>query len=41
MAVSYNEAPLRRVVITGMGVVAANGSDHATFWRSIRDGDSR
>jgi len=40
MAVSYNEAPLRRVVITGMGVIAANGSDHETFWRTTRNGQS-
>ena len=30
----------RRVVITGVGVIAANGSDIDTFWRSIRDGRS-
>jgi 3-oxoacyl-[acyl-carrier-protein] synthase II len=30
----------RRVVITGMGVIAANGSDLDTFWRSIREGRS-
>jgi 3-oxoacyl-[acyl-carrier-protein] synthase II len=30
----------RRVVITGMGVVAANGCDLKTFWSSIRDGRS-
>ena len=40
MAASYTESPVRRVVITGMGVVAANGSDLATFWESIRDGTS-
>lgn len=30
----------RRVVITGMGVIAANGSTHKKFWESIRDGRS-
>ncbi len=30
----------RRVVITGMGVVAANGCDLGTFWKSIREGKS-
>src|SRR2546426_3387729 len=30
----------RRVVITGMGVIAANGKDLQTFWSSIRDGVS-
>lgn len=30
----------RRVVITGMGVIAANGQDLDTFWKSIRDGKS-
>lgn len=30
----------RRVVITGMGVVAANGQDLDTFWNSVRDGIS-
>jgi len=30
----------RRVVITGMGVIAANGRDLTTFWQSIRDGVS-
>jgi 3-oxoacyl-[acyl-carrier-protein] synthase II len=33
------DAP-RRVVITGVGVIAANGSEPATFWRTIRDGAS-
>ena len=28
----------RRAVITGMGVIAPNGNDLATFWESIRDG---
>ena len=32
--------PQRRAVITGMGVVAANGSTHDEFWRAIRDGVS-
>lgn len=30
----------RRVVITGMGVIAANGQDLDTFWKSVRDGNS-
>ena len=30
----------RRVVITGMGVIAPNGCDLSTFWESIRDGRS-
>jgi 3-oxoacyl-[acyl-carrier-protein] synthase II len=30
----------RRVVITGMGVVAPNGKDVKTFWESTRDGHS-
>ena len=30
----------RRAVITGMGVIAANGLDLATFWYSIRNGVS-
>lgn len=30
----------RRVVVTGMGVVAPNGNDLTTFWESIRDGRS-
>ena len=32
--------PGRRVVITGAGVIAANGCDLDTFWRSVRDGQS-
>lgn len=32
--------PRRRVVVTGMGIVAPNGSDLATFWESIRHGKS-
>lgn len=36
----FTFAAQRRVVITGMGVIAANGSDLATFWRSVRDGAS-
>ena len=31
---------LRRVVITGMGVIAPNGSDLKTFWTSVRNGQS-
>lgn len=30
----------RRVVITGMGVIAPNGQDLETFWKSVRDGKS-
>ena len=36
---SYDERR-RRVVITGMGVIAPNGNDLATFWESLRDGRS-
>lgn len=36
----FNDELKRRVVITGAGVIAANGSDLGTFWRSIRDGQS-
>lgn len=32
--------PPRRVVITGMGVIAPNGQDVDTFWDSIRNGIS-
>jgi 3-oxoacyl-[acyl-carrier-protein] synthase II len=35
-----SEAVRRRVVITGMGVIAPNGQDLDTFWRSVRDGVS-
>lgn len=35
-----SDAPRRRAVITGIGVVAPNGQDVDTFWRSIRDGQS-
>ena len=31
---------LRRVVITGMGVIAPNGSDLDSFWQSLRAGQS-
>ena len=34
------EIPLRRAVITGMGVVAPNGNDLASFWSSVRSGRS-
>ena len=34
------EPPPRRVVITGMGVVAPNGCDLDTFWNSVRAGRS-
>ncbi len=30
----------RRVVVTGMGVIAPSGKDLVTFWESIRDGRS-
>jgi 3-oxoacyl-[acyl-carrier-protein] synthase II len=30
----------RRVVITGIGIIAANGSNKKAFWESIRDGRS-
>jgi 3-oxoacyl-[acyl-carrier-protein] synthase II len=30
----------RRAVITGMGVIAPNGQDLDTFWRTVRDGIS-
>lgn len=30
----------RRVVITGLGVIAPNGKDLDTFWRTVRDGES-
>ena len=30
----------RRVVITGMGVIAPNGSDLDSFWKTVRDGES-
>jgi 3-oxoacyl-[acyl-carrier-protein] synthase II len=35
-----SDEPRRRAVITGIGVVAPNGQDVDTFWRSIRDGQS-
>ena len=38
--VRYVEDARRRVVITGAGVIAANGSDLRTFWSSIREGRS-
>lgn len=34
------ETPVRRVVVTGMGVIAANGQSLQTFWDSIRTGQS-
>lgn len=33
-----SDEPQRRAVITGIGVVAPNGQDVDTFWRTIRDG---
>jgi 3-oxoacyl-[acyl-carrier-protein] synthase II len=32
--------PERRVVVTGLGVIAANGLEVETFWKSIVDGNS-
>ncbi|HAV64278.1 MAG TPA: hypothetical protein DCY13_18170, partial [Verrucomicrobiales bacterium] len=32
--------PVRRVVITGLGVLAPNGNDLASFWESIVAGRS-
>jgi 3-oxoacyl-[acyl-carrier-protein] synthase II len=40
MAFELHPYQSRRVVITGMGVVAANGSNLETFWRTARDGES-
>ena len=34
------DAPERRVVITGMGVIAPSGKDIETFWANVRDGIS-
>ena len=34
------DSPSRRVVITGLGVIAPNGCDLATFWRSVCAGTS-
>jgi len=34
------DLPERRVVITGMGVIAPSGKDLDTFWRNVRDGIS-
>ncbi|MEQ2006704.1 MAG: beta-ketoacyl-[acyl-carrier-protein] synthase family protein [Limisphaerales bacterium] len=34
------DSPTRRVVITGLGVVAPNGCDLGTFWSSVREGRS-
>jgi len=38
MEVNYRSR--RRVVITGMGVIAPNGHDLKTFWESVRNGES-
>ncbi len=35
-----SDHPQRRVVITGLGVVAPNGCDLGTFWSSVRAGTS-
>ena len=37
---SIEPGQTRRVVITGMGVIAANGKDLQTFWSTIRNGIS-
>jgi 3-oxoacyl-[acyl-carrier-protein] synthase II len=34
------DVPERRVVITGMGVIAPSGKDIKTFWNNVRDGVS-
>ena len=34
------DVPERRVVITGMGVIAPSGKDIKTFWANVRDGIS-
>jgi 3-oxoacyl-[acyl-carrier-protein] synthase II len=34
------DVPERRVVITGMGVIAPSGKDIKTFWANVRDGVS-
>ncbi len=34
------ESPMRRVVITGMGIIAPNGRDLRNFWNAVRDGKS-
>jgi 3-oxoacyl-[acyl-carrier-protein] synthase II len=34
------DLPERRVVITGMGVIAPSGKDLETFWSNVRDGRS-
>ena len=34
------DLPSRRVVITGLGIIAPNGCDLATFWSSVRTGTS-
>jgi 3-oxoacyl-[acyl-carrier-protein] synthase II len=36
----YRDTPRRRAVITGMGVIAPNGQDLETFWKTIRQGIS-
>lgn len=36
----YNDEPERRVVITGVGVIAANGCDVDSFWKSLCEGRS-
>ena len=34
------DARPRRVVVTGLGVIAPNGNDVASFWESVRNGVS-
>ncbi|NBV20845.1 MAG: beta-ketoacyl-[acyl-carrier-protein] synthase family protein [Proteobacteria bacterium] len=34
------DCPPRRVVITGLGVIAPNGCELETFWNSVREGQS-
>ena len=37
---AYSEGPPRRVVVTGMGVIAPSGRDLATFWENVCAGRS-
>lgn len=37
---NHNTGGNRRVVVTGLGVIAANGSNIPQFWRSIVEGES-
>ena len=38
--IQFADAAARRVVITGMGVIAPCGCDLASFWKNVRDGRS-